>query len=102
MTKIHFIKTVQPHFEGRQNGLKTFEIRNNDRDYRVGDVLIERLWHEDEEGFVGPHLVSRVEYISSYAQKSGFIVMAVKTLESVEELSHVLIEINNQDERREG
>ena len=37
---IHKLKTVEPHFSNVLNGSKTFEIRLNDRDYKVGDDLI--------------------------------------------------------------
>ena len=36
---VHVIKCWMPYFEDCVNGLKTFDVRWNDRDYRVGDVL---------------------------------------------------------------
>ena len=37
---IHFAKCAQPYFAGCWDGLKTSELRFNDRGYRVGDFMI--------------------------------------------------------------
>ena len=37
---VHYVKCVQPWFDYCCSGLKTFEVRKNDRDYRKGDILI--------------------------------------------------------------
>ena len=36
---IHELKTINPYFQKLAEGKKTFELRKNDRDYKVGDVL---------------------------------------------------------------
>jgi len=40
--KVHDLKTVQPYFDDVRRGVKTFEIRKNDRNYQIGDTL--NLW----------------------------------------------------------
>lgn len=35
----HELKLNQKYFDAVLNGLKTFEVRRNDRDFRVGDTL---------------------------------------------------------------
>lgn len=37
--KIHELKLDTFYFDDVKSGLKTFEIRKNDRDYQVGDLL---------------------------------------------------------------
>jgi len=37
---IHELKTWPEYFEEILTGKKTFEVRKNDRDYKVGDTLI--------------------------------------------------------------
>lgn len=37
--KIHTLKTESVYFESLVNGTKKFELRKNDRDYKVGDWL---------------------------------------------------------------
>lgn len=38
--KHHYLKIVQPHFNNVASGLKTFEVRKNDRDFQVGDRVV--------------------------------------------------------------
>lgn len=40
--KTHNLKTVNPYFSQVWDGDKTFEIRNNDMDFQVGDDVILR------------------------------------------------------------
>ena len=37
--KVHTLKSVEPFWTDVNEGRKTFEVRRNDRDFRVGDVL---------------------------------------------------------------
>lgn len=39
MTIIHKVKSVPPHFDAVREGLKTAELRKDDRPYEVGDTL---------------------------------------------------------------
>lgn len=39
MTK-HSVKISPAYFDAVKNGLKTFEIRKLDRDYKIGDTLV--------------------------------------------------------------
>lgn len=38
-SRVHDLKTDSAVFRAVANGLKTYEIRRDDRDYKVGDVL---------------------------------------------------------------
>lgn len=38
--KIHELKIWPPYYREVVNGVKTFEVRKYDRDFRVGDILI--------------------------------------------------------------
>lgn len=48
---IHELKILPQYFEAVQSGLKTFEIRKNDRDYKVGDTLV--LKEYNNEAYTG-------------------------------------------------
>ncbi len=37
--KTHLLKTVQPYFDDVALGIKIFELRIDDRDFQVGDIL---------------------------------------------------------------
>lgn len=42
--KIHELKILPEYYEAVKSGLKRFELRKNDRDYRVGDQIRFREW----------------------------------------------------------
>jgi Domain of unknown function (DUF3850) len=41
---VHFLKTQNPHFQAVHDRLKTFELRVQDRDYNLGDILVLYEW----------------------------------------------------------
>lgn len=43
-TYFHELKIQPEHFEALASSAKTFEIRLNDRNYKIGDLLILREW----------------------------------------------------------
>lgn len=45
--RIHDLRCWPPHFEDVDSGAKTVEIREDDRGYRVGDILVLREWDPD-------------------------------------------------------
>lgn len=76
LNKEHHLKILPEYFNPVRLGLKSFEIRNNDRDYRVGDTL---LLKEYENGnFTGNMVKAIVTYITDYAQQPGYVVMAIE------------------------
>lgn len=48
MRKIE-LKTIPEYFDKVAKGLKKFEIRYNDRDYKAGDILILKEWVPEEK-----------------------------------------------------
>lgn len=75
MNKEHHLKILPEYFEAVRYGIKTFEIRKNDRDYHVGDTLIIKEFKD--ECFTGNIVKAVVTYITDYAQQDNYIVMAI-------------------------
>lgn len=43
----HTLKTLRSYWRALNDGTKTFEVRRNDRDFAVGDVLVLECWAPD-------------------------------------------------------
>lgn len=95
--KIHELKLDTFYFDDVKSGLKTFEIRKNDRDFKVGDVLsLSRFedgkYLKTKSGFYSNKenslkvvplneadtILMVVNYITDYEQKDGYVVMGIE------------------------
>jgi len=66
--RTHELKTWPRYFQEVWLGTKLFELRRNDRDFKVGDVLLLKEWEEpsvasDLDGYTGRWVRARVLYI---------------------------------------
>ncbi len=59
--RMHELKILPEFFVPVWNGTKTFELRDDDRDFNVGDWLDLNEWTEDG-GYTGRHVKVRVVY----------------------------------------
>lgn len=65
----HELKLNKIYFEEALNGKKPFEIRYNDRDYKVGDEIVLKEW---DDGYTGREISGKITYIL----KSAFVGLA--------------------------
>jgi ASC-1-like (ASCH) protein len=72
----HELKILPEYFDAVCDGTKTFEIRKNDRGYRVGDLVILKEY-TPQDGFTGEAIVRRITYITDYAQQDGYVVFSI-------------------------
>lgn len=80
MSKTHRIKTLPEYFQAVLEGRKPFEIRKNDRDFKVGDLLILEEWSSEEPslgGYTGRVTSREVVYITDFGQIEGYVVMGI-------------------------
>jgi ASC-1-like (ASCH) protein len=61
--KSHNIKCWPEYFELLATGKKTFEIRENDRDYQVGDILFIQEWDPETKRYTGRQLKRKIKYM---------------------------------------
>lgn len=74
---VHELRILTEYFNPVVQGVKTFEIRKNERGYKVGDLLFLKEW--DENGiYTGHSVIKEVVYITSYAQMPTYVVLAIK------------------------
>ena len=77
----HNIKTLSTFYKGISSGKKTFEVRLNDRNYQVGDLLHHTEIDDDTKIPTGEECETHVTYIlndKNYC-KDGYVVMAIET-----------------------
>ena len=85
---VHRLKIVEPYFGDVYIGNKTFEVRKNDRDYKVNDILILKDYIPANNSFTGDYIVAHVIYIlndSNYC-KDGYVIMGIEIIDSKIEL----------------
>jgi hypothetical protein len=88
--RIHVLKTDSQVFKAIQDGLKTSEIRFNDRNFRVGDLIDLRgtvfTGSEMRKGrpliFNGDQLIKQVTHVlSGYGLKEGWVCLSFANVE---------------------
>lgn len=60
--KMHRLKTLTHYYDAVLAGFKTFEVRFNDRDFRVGDFLLLMEYHPDSDNY-GREFFKQVTYV---------------------------------------
>jgi len=78
-SKTHNLKIAPEYLDAQLAGIKNFEIRKNDRGYKVGDRLWLREW--DGAEYTGRYTTVYVTYITPYQQKPGYVVMSTSPLQ---------------------
>ena len=78
---IHELKIKSEYLYSIEDGSKTFEIRKNDRYYKVGDWL--HLRGYDNGKYTGLETVKQISYIfegnDQYGIKKGFAILGLRT-----------------------
>lgn len=75
----HFLKTDTKPFEHVARGVKTFEIRVNDRDFFPGDYLVLCEWNGTEESYTGRFLIRQISFMiqGEYGLPANLCVMGL-------------------------
>jgi len=91
----HRLKLHEDYFEAVKHGIKTFEIRKNDRNFKVGDVLDLMLYRRtgkktvfDEDimqVYQEDHFKAVVTYILTHEEfpigiPEGYVCMAIRVV----------------------
>lgn len=81
---IHKLKVWSEYMEDLINESKTFEVRFNDRDFQLGDILILEEFDREKNQYLNRSLKVKVTYILDNkvfnAIKDGFVIMAIKPI----------------------
>ena len=87
---IHELKTIPKYFAMIVAGSKNFEVRKNDRDFKIGDELIlkeydnnKSLSYYSSDRYTGRILHRRIDYVLHGGQlgiEEGYCVMSLSRL----------------------
>ena len=77
---IHELKIWPEYYKAVRDGRKTFEIRNNDRNFKIGDYLTLKEYDPETANYTGEELTVSVPYIMDNQPfvPEGFVVMSIK------------------------
>lgn len=74
--EVHRIKVLVPYFQSLVDREKNFELRLNDRDYRVGDTVV--LEEYTGEHYTGRGITRKIKYVlkdcPQFGLKDGYCV----------------------------
>lgn len=78
--KIHQLKTINPYFSAVFQGVKNFEVRLNDRDFKVGDEVHLQEYDLQTNEYSGREVRAEITYVlKDYeAIKPGYVVFGLK------------------------
>lgn len=80
---VHELKTLPKYFKAVKLGHKTFEIRKDDRDFQVGDILRLIEW-DNEKGYYDNCIAKRITYILGRNEDEkqfvpeGYVILGIK------------------------
>lgn len=75
----HTLKTWPEPFHAVANGLKTFEVRRDDRNFKEGDRLVLQEWVPGEERYTGLEVHMQVVFVGrGEPYPEGYACMGIK------------------------
>ncbi len=88
---LHTLKIYPEYYDAVRNGIKTFEIRKYDRDYKVGDTLRlreydpRRTYDVEAAMFTGQDVKAAVTYVITHDMfpdgiPEGYCVMGIRVI----------------------
>lgn len=73
----HRLKTWPEYFDMVIGDFKPFEVREDDRDFKVQDYLVLEEWCPIEKEYTGRCVTRQIVYITDFAQKPNHVVMSL-------------------------
>jgi len=81
--RTHSLKTWPEYFQKVKSGEKNFEVRIDDRNYKVRDTLVLREWCPDKGVFTGKYLTREISYIlpgGSFGIDENTVILSLKPI----------------------
>lgn len=80
LAKTHSLKSWPNFFEKIREGVKTFEIRRDDRDFQIGDLLQLQEYDMSRELYSGNFLTMRISYLlrsPHFGLQDGYVAIGI-------------------------
>lgn len=82
--KVHELKILRKYSMHVISGQKSFEIRKNDREFEVGDILHLKEIEDDSREYTGFGTFVKVVYIhEGLGLENGYICMSIKKINNI-------------------
>lgn len=81
--KIHTLKTWPEYFAAVVDGRKRFELRRNDRDFRVGDCLVLQEFDPTTQTYTREMFSARVTYLTTAYMPDGYVALSIEPWEAM-------------------
>jgi hypothetical protein len=81
--KVHELKIWPEYYEPGRTREKTYEVRKDDRDYEVGDLLILKEWNPETGDYTGRKYMSKVTHILRNKKKyvpEGYCILSTRPI----------------------
>lgn len=80
MAQTHELKVWTEFWDDLDMGIKTFEVRKNDRDFKVGDTLVLKRYDPIKQEYTGRSTIRRIAYIlhgGQFGIEQGYCILGI-------------------------
>lgn len=94
----HELKCVLAPFQAKWDGIKDWEFRKNDRDYRKGDFLLEREYDPHTNTYSGREITEEILWIlegGQFGVPSDCVIMSTRIVRRIETQNALTFEYKN-------
>lgn len=78
MYRRHELKTWPEHFQAVWDGRKNSEIRLNDRDFQVMDILVLKEWDPKTNTYSGRQVLADIHHIQGgLGLQDGYVMLSI-------------------------
>lgn len=80
-TTVHVLKTWEQYFFDVLDGKKTFELRKNDRDFKIGDELLLECYDGKKNKYLNASTRVKITYIlegGNFGLEKGYVILGIK------------------------
>ena len=82
----HKLKVWPEYFKALKDGTKTFDVRLNDRNFQIGDLLILQEWNPPTKSYTGQEIERKIVYILGgtdaqiFGIREGYCVLGLEVV----------------------